>query len=60
MSRQGTKNDSCTRKQPYETKKLATTAMHIILRKRPGALFLKVYHCRFCSKWHVGHARPTR
>lgn len=44
---------ACDGKQAHNTQAQALDHMHSLIRN--GAAHLRVYRCRFCRKWHVGH-----
>lgn len=49
---------ACDGKKAHDTRQGATDSMNILIGN--GAAGLRVYRCRFCGKWHVGHPTGTR
>lgn len=50
----------CTGKQAHATKAEALDHAFALRRRLPATRSsANAYHCRHCSKWHVGH-RPRR
>lgn len=55
-----TPEELCRRKRAYSTPRQAYLAMRNLRRSTfddPRHAALNVYHCEFCDKFHVGHAR---
>jgi hypothetical protein len=45
----------CQRKKPYETRESAAFALVGLRRHTTDTTTISIYHCPYCSKWHVGH-----
>jgi hypothetical protein len=52
------KGSECARKNGHQTKESAKQQLSSQLAK--GAVNLKVYRCRYCKLFHVGHPPGTR
>jgi predicted hydrocarbon binding protein len=55
MKRKISKKKSCSRKVGYSTREQAYGAMRSATAKNYTGR-MNVYKCRFCKKWHFGHA----
>ncbi len=53
MPKKPSRRGSCEGKAEHATKALATDHQMSLIRS--GARNLRVYKCRFCKKFHVGH-----
>ena len=53
-SKRRLRRKQCGNKVRHATEE-AAMKHYAALRFNKGELGLKVYHCRFCRKWHVGH-----
>lgn len=54
-SKRRVRRKSCTGKIGHETAGVAVAAMKSVQRRRWYGP-MNVYRCRFCSKYHIGHA----
>lgn len=55
-SKRRIRNRECTSKEKYESSSEGLTAIYHVKRRTGDTSKFNVYRCKFCKKYHIGHA----